>query len=718
MFSTKWLFISLLALVSLLLAACTSEVVLPEPVGPPGAMGLQGVPGPQGPPGPLGPLGPVGIEGPQGPLGPPGQNFVALGNGLSVKLKSVELTGDNRPRVTLSLGDGWGLALPVEALEGYGFTIAQVTVDPETNISRYQNLLVRTVEGRPYAVAGQERAPALATASQPFAESGGVWENLGGGAYTYTFTNTFTFEADEKLTTVLGVYAYRSGRTAVANDLLTWVPAGGEPVTTRDVVSTGSCNSCHDPLAFHGGTRRLAGLCTTCHTAQNVDPASGTTLDFRGLVHKIHAGKSLPSVVSGIPYQLIGFRQSVYDYSTVAWPQDTRNCTTCHTGGQDSDNFKTKPQQAACVACHDNVLLDIGQNHPGNKPRADDTCVECHEPDGEDFDDSIVGSHTLPVNAVRAGKLFLEIVNTAPMAVGSAPAIDFKITDGDGQALSLSDLDYLAATVAGPTDDYVERATEVLIQDGESIASVNSAGDGVYRYVFSYQLPAGASGSYAMGLEGSLLKRVPKVSERVRVSAFNPVVYAALGNGATAPRRSIVDGEGCAACHGQFLAHGGVRQNVEYCALCHNAGATDAASRPAEALPSASLDFKSLIHSIHRGDERNTKPFVVYGAQESVYDFSELRFPGNLANCVECHRPGTYTLPLADAVRATTVVNADQTAGSLLPTRAVCTACHDGTATGAHAELETTASGIESCEVCHGSGSEFAVERVHAIDEP
>ncbi|MBI3958893.1 MAG: OmcA/MtrC family decaheme c-type cytochrome [Chloroflexi bacterium] len=718
MFSAKWLFISLLAVVSLLLAACTSEVVLPGPVGPAGAMGLQGVPGPQGPPGPLGPLGPIGIEGPQGPLGPPGQNFVALGNGLSIKLKSVELIDDNRPRVTLTLGDEWGLPLPVEVLEGYGFTIAQVTVDSETNLSHYQNLLVRTVEGGPYTVAEQEQAPALATASQPFAESGGMWGNLGGGAYTYTFSNTLTLELNEDLTTVLGVYAYRSGRTAVANDLLTWVPAGGEPATTRDVVSTDSCNNCHDPLSFHGGVRRLAGLCATCHTAQNIDPESGNTLDFRVLVHKIHAGQSLPSVISGIPYQLIGFRQSVHDYSTVAWPQDTRNCTTCHTGGKDSDNFKTKPQQAACVACHDNVLLDIGQNHPGNKPRADDTCVECHEPDGDDFDDSIVGSHTLPVNAVRAGKLFLEIVNVTSMAAGNAPAIEFKITDGEGQGLSLSDLDYLAATVAGPTDDYVERATEVLIQDGESIASVNSAGDGVYRYKFSYQLPAGASGTYAAGLEGSLLKRVPKVSERVRVSAFNPVVYVAVGSDTAAPRRSVVDGERCATCHGQILAHGGVRQNVDYCVLCHNAGATDAAARPAEALPAASLDFKRLIHMIHRGDERTEKPFEVYGFQDAVYDFTALRFPGNLANCVECHRPGTYTLPLVDAMRATTVVNADQTTGSLLPTRSVCTSCHDGIATGAHAELETTAGGVESCTVCHGPGSEFAVERVHAIDEP
>jgi hypothetical protein len=45
--------------------------------------------------------------------------------------------------------------------------------------------------------------------------------------------------------------------------------------------------------------------------------------------------------------------------------------------------------------------------------------------------------------------------------------------------------------------------------------------------------------------------------------------------------------------------------------------------------------------------------------------------------------------------------------------RSVCSACHDTQAAGGHAELQTTASGIETCEVCHGVGSEFDVYEVH-----
>ncbi len=48
-----------------------------------------------------------------------------------------------------------------------------------------------------------------------------------------------------------------------------------------------------------------------------------------------------------------------------------------------------------------------------------------------------------------------------------------------------------------------------------------------------------------------------------------------------------------------------------------------------------------------------------------------------------------------------------------LPIRSVCTACHDSAAAGGHIELQTTASGMETCEVCHGAAKEFDVTRVH-----
>ena len=43
----------------------------------------------------------------------------------------------------------------------------------------------------------------------------------------------------------------------------------------------------------------------------------------------------------------------------------------------------------------------------------------------------------------------------------------------------------------------------------------------------------------------------------------------------------------------------------------------------------------------------------------------------------------------------------------------VCGACHDNDAAQAHIQSNTTSFGVESCDVCHGQGREFAVEKVH-----
>ena len=66
---------------------------------------------------------------------------------------------------------------------------------------------------------------------------------------------------------------------------------------------------------------------------QTVDPDTGNSIDFEVMIHKIHMGSSLPSVIAGTPYQIIGFQQSVNDFSSVVFPADTRNCRMCHEGG-------------------------------------------------------------------------------------------------------------------------------------------------------------------------------------------------------------------------------------------------------------------------------------------------------------------------------------------------------------------------------------------------
>jgi OmcA/MtrC family decaheme c-type cytochrome len=615
--------------------------------------------------------------------------------------------------VDLILTDSDGRPLPTDVLEGYGFTIAQVAVDQESMLSHYRNLLIRTVAGRPYTVTGETIQPALSETTQAFAESGGVWADQGDGRYRYTFTNTLTSELDPALTTVVGAYLYRDEPNVVVNELFTFVPAGGEPAITREVVSTAACNSCHDPLAFHGGTRLEAGLCATCHTDQTIDPETGNSLDLRVLIHKIHQGADLPTVQAGLPYRIVGFRQSVHDYSNLVFPQDTRNCATCHTSGADSDNFKTQPSTAACTGCHDNVNLTTGDNHPGNRARADDTCTQCHEPEVEEFDESIVGAHTIPANSTQLSGLNFDILRVEDVRPTGSPQVSFTIADDEGLPVTPEELEYLAVTLAGPTTDYRERVTEVIYRaSAETTPAVEETDDGGYRYTFAYTLPEDATGTYAFAVEGYSMEELRDVEDPIRVAGNNPLVYIAV-SGQAEPRRQVVDRAACNSCHGDLALHGGIRQNTEYCVACHNPTATDEAVRPEEAMPPVSIDFKVLIHQIHRGEERAQKPYVVYGFQSSEHDYSNVRFPGNLANCTTCHLPGTYELPFSGNVQPTTVTQAGEIVHAVPATTSACTACHDGTAISGHAELQTTAGGLETCEVCHGPGSEFDVADVH-----
>ena len=83
-------------------------------------------------------------------------------------------------------------------------------------------------------------------------------------------------------------------------------------------------------------------MCVLCHTPQSTDADTGNTVDLKVMVHKIHMGSSPPSVKAGKPYQIIGFNQTVSDWSNVVYPADVRRCETCRSQ-------TTKAAQADCI---------------------------------------------------------------------------------------------------------------------------------------------------------------------------------------------------------------------------------------------------------------------------------------------------------------------------------------------------------------------------------
>ncbi len=74
--------------------------------------------------------------------------------------------------------------------------------------------------------------------------------------------------------------------------------------------------------------------CAMCHESYSFDAQSGNSLDLKVMIHKIHAGETLPSVEAGGFYGIFGFGNTFTDLGEVVYPQDKRNCSTCH---QESD---------------------------------------------------------------------------------------------------------------------------------------------------------------------------------------------------------------------------------------------------------------------------------------------------------------------------------------------------------------------------------------------
>src|ERR1035441_7672050 len=272
-------------------------------------------------------------------------------------------------------------------------------------------------------------------------DSGGTFVTNAIGDYTYTFKTKAPANFDATVTTAIGVSASRNLSefgtfdewSTVGNDVFNFVPNGSKVTVTRSVVTTNACNQCHDPLIGHGGSRLTVELCILCHQPQTINPDTKLTQDMKVLIHKIHMGSSLPSVKAGTPYR-IWHRGAWSDFSTVVFPQDVRNCTTCHAkGATQADNWKTNPSAAACGSCHDDVNLATGVNHAGGPQLDDKQCAGCHPSvQYTDFDASVPGAHLIPQNSTALPGIVTKILSVTNATPGNAAIVKFSVTNKAG----------------------------------------------------------------------------------------------------------------------------------------------------------------------------------------------------------------------------------------------------------------------------------------------
>jgi OmcA/MtrC family decaheme c-type cytochrome len=677
-------------------------------------------------------------------------------NMLNVGILDAFVDADRQVNCTFRMVDENGNPLSLDDLDQINFVIARIVESGE-----YIDYVTRVQDG----------------AVQASSERDGTYDEMGDGVVMYTFETILPEGYNASQTHTCAIYARRvvGSQEWVSNATFDFVPSGGPITKIRNIVVTEACNNCHDPLALHGGIRRDTGVCITCHTTKiinpdtgaevdQIDPQSGNNLGFKTMIHKIHRGEMLPSVEAGMPYFIVGFNDTVHDYSEVVFPQDIRNCTKCHTDGAvQSSAYKNDPTRVACGSCHDDVDFATGTNHPVVQ-LDDNNCSGCHIPmSGTDFDISVTGSHTIPLRAKSLPGVNFDISDVRSAETGSTQVrpgehaeVTFSIKTDAGEVLTPEEMNSVSLVISGPTTDYFIQNYEgsgavpgedYFLREAGLASATGPDADGNFVYTFNGMIPNGASGTYAVGIEGRITREVGGnnliLFEEVNEAGQNVVRYFGVTDTVPVPRRMVVDNttedQFCNACHGtfskDFSIHGNLRNNTEYCVMCHNPSADDIEVRPVPeggTAVTAAIDFKEMIHMIHTGEELSIKPYIIYGFMSSLHDFSNVLYPGNRSDCYTCHLVGTNILNpgmgvLGNGIQSTFFrefekvddENVVLATFSTAPVINACVACHDNVGVNAEGNAltgENHAGGPQpeiACVGCHGVGDPLGVAEVH-----
>ncbi len=630
--------------------------------------------------------------------------------GLKISIVDITIPADRKPLVTVKYTDSMDqpldrLGVLTPGAISSSFILAYLPASQRGEVTDYVAYTTRTVKSPITNV----------TAVQAGADpAGGVWTQTGDGLYTYKFATALPANYNTSLTHTLGIYGRRDLREFglsfyVSNPTKDFVPNGSAVKQIHQVVLTQSCNQCHDPLALHGETgRREVQICILCHSPQTIDPDTGESQDMKVLIHKVHMSKNLPSVLAGKPYIIIGNSQSVNDFSNIGYPQDIRNCQTCHKDAAQRNAWLLQPSIEACGSCHDNVNFATGENHAAGAYSDNSECASCHQPQGEfEYDVSVAGAHTVPYKSAQLQMPKLNVLSLTNTAPGQNPTVQFKITDRNGNAMDPAafggSLGRFSANLAGPTADYTTRITE-------TISGATSIGGGAYSYTFkTIKVPATATGTWAMQFEGRLTATLIKNGDPTqtitqRDAMDNVVKYFAVTGSTVTPRRAVVSLANCNKCHEKLQLHGSNRNTIESCVVCHNPTLVAGSGAAAE-----SVSMQWMVHKIHTGEEL-TGDYKIGNTS-----FKEVLYPGDRRNCNACHVGTSYTVPVAAGTVATATPK--NYWSPTMPIAAACLGCHDAVTTAAHAFINTTAFGgmqVESCEVCHKESADHAVSKIHA----
>jgi len=468
----------------------------------------------------------------------------------------------------------------------------------------------------------------------------------GDGTYTYV---TLPFDAalyDASAHSRVGLQI--SGLTGIDPLNLTYDFApDGSSITalTRDVVTTAACAACHDtgnPIAH--GSRYETKFCVVCHNAET--SRGGHTVDFKSLIHEIHTGQTT----------------SALDASGVAFPQDVRNCTTCHQGTD-----AMAPTIEACGSCHTGANFATGVGHTGGI-KTNAQCAGCHDATaiegyhqsnyatahnagltGADNFEYVISSVTLTAAGTeyQYATIVFQILNNGT-AVNLATGFTGTNLTGylKGPSIGVT-YAYAQDGITNPSDwnNYVSTTLSGLKAGTSGTITADAAGTTMTAVLSGATTTALAIPNAATMVTGYIAGNFIDQNWAAKETAAGRTVSEPTGSarpgkasiktatGQTA-RRTIADTAKCNSCHEQLGTepnfHSG-SYNIVMCGICHN---------PNRSSSGWTASYRAYIHGIH-GASKRTVPYT-WHAPSATETYAELEYPGKLNDCLQCHATGGY----------------------------------------------------------------------------
>lgn len=343
---------------------------------------------------------------------------------------------------------------------------------------------------------------------------------------------------------------------------------------------------------------------------------------------------------------------------------------------------------------------------------------------------------TPSTNPYAQAQVLNAYITSATINTDNQPYIEFQLSDGNNVAitdLTTDDVRFVIAkletsplgSMTGTWQSYLNDIAEPEAGTG-TVAELQATserrdgefknlGNGKYSYRFATsltELPQDILDQAAV--QGLDLTYDPTLTHRVVIQfdgapgKANPNYDWVPATGATSGihEMDIAATANCNRCHDPLALHGGGRVEVEYCVVCHNAGTVDPDS-------TNTLDFKVMVHKIHRGANLPSvqmgTPYVIYGRNNAVHDYSNIHYPQDIRNCVNCHVGSATGADLDYALTETS--QGDN--WSLYATQAACGSCHDDVDFSRHAGGQPDDS---NCDSCHSTGGiAGSIEDSHRI---